>query len=100
MGENGSAEQVMFDWLIDTPLFVSTERIESLYNAIALPETEEQARTISRKGTSSESTGTSLGLELAAETGFQANLTPRGKPLPRMEFRTVSLLFARQSGGS
>ena len=66
MGENGSAEQVMFDWLIDTPLFVSTERIESLYNAIALPETEEQSRTISRKGTSSESTGTSLGLELAA----------------------------------
>lgn len=73
MGENGSAEQVMFDWLIDTPLFVSTERIESLYNAIALPETEEQARTISRKGTSSESTGTSLGLELAAETGPIAN---------------------------
>lgn len=33
-------------WLLDAPLFIDAEQVASLYNAVALPEFEEEARTI------------------------------------------------------
>lgn len=86
MAGNGSAEQVMFDWLIDTPLFSSTERIDSLYNAVALPETEEETRIVSSKAVNSSSFGATVGVEGSAETGPVVNI------LAKMGFKVASEL--------
>src|SRR6476620_801593 len=40
---------VPYHWLWDTPLFISESRINALYQAVALPETEEEFRTITDK---------------------------------------------------
>lgn len=94
MVHKGSDEQIAFDWLIDTPLFVSTDRIDSLYNAVALPETEEKSRTVSSKAVSSSSAGASVGVEGSAETGPMVNI------LTKMGFKVSTGLTAGAQAGT
>lgn len=55
--------EIPFDWLIDVPLFVSRRRVESLYNAVALPEAEEESRDISSKAIESTQIGSKVVVE-------------------------------------
>jgi hypothetical protein len=60
---------VPYDWLWDTPLFISGSRIDALYQAVALPETEEEYRTITDKVIKERKLGGSLGGEGSGDTG-------------------------------
>lgn len=66
--------EIPFDWLIDVPLFVSRRRVESLYNAVALPEAEEESRDISSKAIESTQIGSKVVVEGSAETGPMVTL--------------------------
>lgn len=62
-------EQIPFDWLWDTPLFIASERIGALYHSVALPETEEEFRTITDKVVRGRKFGGEVGAEGSGDVG-------------------------------
>lgn len=60
---------VPYEWLWDTPLFIAGNRIEALYHAVALPETEEEYRTITDKVIKERKSSATLGAEASGDTG-------------------------------
>ena len=60
---------VPYHWLWDTPLFISERRINALYQAVALPETEEEFRTITDKVVKARKFGGDIGGEAGGDTG-------------------------------
>jgi hypothetical protein len=67
MYEKGSLPDA---WLLDAPLFIDDEQVKSLYNAVALPEYEEEYLTVETKAL--KISKWSAGAEVGAEAGTGA----------------------------